>query len=306
MKENKEKEIKKDTTIISPEKELKALVRLSPTSINSWYKCPRSFFYSYIEKQPTAPSIALVKGSLVHKVLENFYKVFRASSDEYFEEEFDKEWKKQADTINKLELTPEEYKKEKEDTYNMILDYNEMFKRKVKALMIAGKVENERHAFYLLRPKFREMWVEDKELKCAGFIDRVDKGFDGMITLGDYKTSSKYGIGLPESFKRQLSIYGLLYNRTQHIMPNFVSIIFLRYGEEYILEVTPSLLKYARNTIDNVWSRTRSVSISDYPMHEGILCGWCPFKDICSGEQKYKETKSKESIKKLFDKKEKK
>ena len=301
----KEKENKVDLTI-SKEKEIKAIARLSPTSVNTWSKCPREFYYSYMEKQPTAPNIALVKGSVVHKVLELFYKEYRKDPKEFFEKAFEKAWKGEDKKIKQIELTPEQLEKEKADAYGMIMDYNYKFNMQVKALMRAEKVENERHAFYLLRPKFREMWVEDKELKCAGFIDRVDKGFDGMITLGDYKTSSKYGIGLPESFKRQLSIYGLLYNRTQHIMPNFVSIIFLRYGEEYILEVTPSLLKYARNTIDNVWSRTRSVSISDYPMHEGILCGWCPFKDICSGEQKYKETKSKESIKKLFDKKEKK
>jgi RecB family exonuclease len=169
--------------------------------------------------------------------------------------------------------------------------------------MIAEKAGDERHAFYLLRPKFREMWVEDKELHCAGFIDRVHKDFDGLVTLGDYKTSSKYGIGLPESFKRQLAIYGLLYYRNKKELPNFTSIIFLRYGEEYILEVTPSLLKYARDTIDYVWSRTRSVSLSDYPKHEGTLCGWCPFKDICSGEQEFVKGQNKNKLKKILGEK---
>jgi len=291
----------KKTTPIERDKIL-PIKRISPTSVNTWSKCPREFYYSYMEKQPIAPNIALVKGSVVHKVLELFYKEYREDYIEYFKKTFEKEWKKEDKKIKMLELTPEQLKAEKADAYGMIMDYSDKFDRQIKSLIRAGKVENERHAFYLLRPKFRELWVEDKDLHCAGFIDRVHKGFDGSITLGDYKTSSKYGIGLPDSFKRQLSIYALLYNNVYKVMPDYVSIIFLRYGEEYILEVTPSLLKYARNTLTNVWSCTRSTSISDYPMHEGKLCRWCSFKSICDDEKNYKDSKSKDRLKKLFKK----
>ena len=58
-------------------KELEPVKRLSPTSINTYHKCPREFFYSYIEKQKMKPNIALVKGSVIHSVLENFYRGYK-------------------------------------------------------------------------------------------------------------------------------------------------------------------------------------------------------------------------------------
>ena len=50
--------------------------RLSPSAINSYYKCPREYYYTYIGKLKTKPSIHLVKGSIVHKTLEDFFKRF--------------------------------------------------------------------------------------------------------------------------------------------------------------------------------------------------------------------------------------
>jgi len=80
-----------------------------------------------------------------------------------------------------------------------------------------------------------------------------------------------------------------------------VSIIFLRYGEEFLLEVTPSLLKYARDSIDYVWEHTRSTTIEDYPLKEGRLCGWCSFNNICSGGAKYVKKEEKKAIEKLIE-----
>ena len=46
---------------------------LSPTQINTLFKCPKSWYYKYIEKLPEAPSIHLVKGIAVHHALEKIF-----------------------------------------------------------------------------------------------------------------------------------------------------------------------------------------------------------------------------------------
>jgi len=294
MSELEEMKISKD------EKPLIPIARLSPTSILTYYRCPREFYWTYVAKIKTKPNIHLVKGSIIHKVLENFFKSYQSAPKTWLRENFRDEWKKNDVLIKSLELNNKELMLHKKDSFRMVMDFYSSHKRKVDALVANEKAENEQHAFFLVKPKLRELYIKDEELNCAGYIDRIHKDYNNIITLGDYKTSSKFGIGLPEENKRQLSLYALLYYRKEKIMPDFVAIIFLRYGEEFLLEVTPNLLRYARDSIDYVWSRTRSSNIEDYPLKEGGLCKWCPFKDLCSGEADFKSKKRIEKIKELI------
>ena len=47
----------------------------SPSSILTYKQCPRKFYYQYVEKLPTKKSFALVRGSIVHSVIEDFFKI---------------------------------------------------------------------------------------------------------------------------------------------------------------------------------------------------------------------------------------
>lgn len=277
-------------------KELKPTPALSPSKINTYFKCPRDFFYTYVEKRKAEPNIHLVKGSVVHKVLENFYLKYNDKPKKLLSELFKKFWNRYKKMIDYIDMTPKEVKAHKKDALTMIMNFYEVHNRKMQGVIIQGKAENEQHAFYLTKPKFSELYVKDDDLKVRGYIDRIHTDYNGMITLADYKTSSRYGVGLGEDYKRQLSIYALLYNNQEKKMADFVSVIFLRYGEEVLLEVTPTLLKYARDTIDYVWGKTRSAAIKDYPLKEGKLCGWCSFLPICSGEKEFKKEKNKKKI----------
>jgi len=277
-------------------KELKPITSLSPTKVNSWFKCPREFYYNYMAKLKQPPSIHLIKGSVIHKVLEDFYRAYKPNPKKYIAGLFIDTWNKSKPLLDKLEMPADELKKHKKDAITMVFNFYAVHKRKMDGIIIQGKAENEQHAFYLTRPKFKELYVKDEELRTRGYIDVVHTGYDGSITLGDYKTSSKFGVGLSEDYKRQLSIYALLYYRQEAKMADYVAIIFLRYGEEYLLEVTPSILKHARDAIDYVWDKTRSTAIEDYPLKEGKLCGWCNFNKICFGEDKAASKIRKEKL----------
>ena len=285
-------------------KDLKPTPALSPSKINTFMKCPREFYYNYVEKVKVAPNIHLVKGSVVHKVLEDFYRKYQPNPKKVLSKLFKDTWNKNMGMIKMLEMDKEELKVHKKDALTMVMAFYDVHRRKMEGTIVQGKAENEQHAFYLTKPKFKEMYVKDDKLKTRGFIDRIHEDYNGVVTLGDYKTSSKYGIGLPDDYKRQLSIYALLYHNQTGKMADYVSIIFLRYGEEFLLEVTPSLLKYARDSIDYVWEHTRSAEIDDYPLREGRLCGWCAFNNICSGGAKYIKKQEKETLKKIIKKEE--
>ena len=56
----------------------------SPSSINTYKQCPRKHFYQYILNLPTKPSIYLIRGSIVHEVLEKFFDIKRQNSNTDF------------------------------------------------------------------------------------------------------------------------------------------------------------------------------------------------------------------------------
>jgi len=275
--------------------------RLSPSAINSYFKCPREFYYNYIEKIKVPQNIHLVKGSVVHKVLELFFKESQKDGLSFIRNTFKQEWKKTIEDNKSIELSKKELLIHKKDAFNMLNTYYDSYKRKVDNLIDCEKAENEEHAFYLLRPKFRELWVEWQEneageLHTGGYIDRVDTDFNGVTTIMDYKTSSKFGVGLPEDYRRQVSLYGFLYEKQKGKTPDFVGINFLRYGEEYLIEVTPSMMKHARNSIKYVWDNTRTTNIEDYNKKESNLCKYCQFYNHCNKQEEFEKSQTKERL----------
>ena len=306
------KEIESTIVIKTDEDRVTPVQRLSPSAINTYFKCPRQFFYQYMCKLPTLPSIHLIKGTIVHSVLEDLFRGFKKDPVQLTEQLFIKRWEKNSKVLTELDLEPVELEQHRKDAYNMVMDYATDFAKKMQNLIDAGKVENLQHAYYMLKPKFREQRLEI-ELECdgekftmVGILDRVHEGWDNTLTIADYKTSSKYGPGLSEEYRRQLAIYAYLYSITQKKTPDFVAIVFLRYGEEFLLEVTPSLLRYARESILEVFRKTRSVEIEDYPLKESPLCRWCSFQSVCNGEKDYKDAMREARMKKLIKKGEKK
>ena len=75
-------------------------MRLSPSKINTYMKCPREFYYKYIAKIPEKKTIHLFRGTLVHQVLEDlFKKKFRTLSQWekggpaiWVQDQFEKGW----------------------------------------------------------------------------------------------------------------------------------------------------------------------------------------------------------------------
>lgn len=285
-------------------KEKEDMIWLSPTSINDYFRCPFYFFKTHIEKVPLKKSIHLVKGTIVHDCLEKWFNVFEENPVERMELLLETEWRN-SPGIKQLKMSPEEEAKEKSDTTNIINRFVRNHLDKVNGIILAGKAENLRHAWFLLKPKFREIGLKNEVLKVRGRADRVFKNFDGINTLGDYKTSNRYGIGMTEDCRRQASIYALMYQEQEKDSDplDFVSIIYLRFGEEPMLEVTPSLIRYARDTILQVRSNTGTKDEKDYPRKMSALCAHCGLNELCDGTEEFCSNLRKERLKKKAKKK---
>jgi len=270
-------------------------MRLSPTSIITYTRCPREFYYHYVKKLPTPPSIHLVKGNLVHHVLENFFKVpFNKDLEGTMEKLFNKELESNKDNLEELNLSKQEIDRSIQECRNMIEMWLNNFRIKIDHLIWAQKAENDRHAYFLLKPKVREKFYKDDELNLCGFVDRVHTDFDGVTTIGDYKTSNRYGIGIKNEYEIQCSLYALLYKRIEGKVPDFTSIIFVRFGEEVRTRVTPSQISMALKLVKETNASTKSDKKEDYPKNECNFCKWCSYMDTCSKLEEFKDEKRQE------------
>jgi ATP-dependent helicase/DNAse subunit B len=260
---------------------------LSPSSINLYKQCPRKFFYQYILRLPTKPSIHLIRGSIVHEVLEKFFSLnpddiskedYKFFFKSYLTANLFKLWKNNQKKLAALKMTNYQLEQYLVDSQNMLTNFVDMFSSKLKKrITMTGSFDQ---AFKELTPIVEEKLVNE-ELGVMGYVDAIHN-IDDKVIIIDYKTSSKDHLS-PE-YKLQLAIYALMYKRKYGLMPNKVGINFLKFGEQF-LDVDQKMLDDAKQEIEFVHEQIKSREIRDYPKHESGLCKWstgqCDFYEVC-------------------------
>jgi len=262
---------------------LKEVGRLqSPSSINTYRQCPRKYYFQYIEELSTKPSIHLIKGSVVHSVLEDFFdqdnlgadfkRVLRLRAAMLLKQH----WESSKDELDSLGL--DDLGTHFDDAAIMVSNWLESFFKRMEGLSAQGMSVAE--AFKTLTP-VRETEYRSEGCGVRGFIDAIES-VDGRIRLIDYKTSKSNHIS--DQYHLQLSIYALLYKEKHGELPHEVALCFLRHGEKSI-EATERMVDYAKKEIKQVHESTVSRSKDDYPLKPGPLCKWstgqCDFYEHC-------------------------
>ena len=271
-------------------------MRLSPSKINMYLKCPRSFYYRYIAKLPETMTIHLFRGTIVHNILEDlFKKKFKYASywrhgaaKEWVTAEFTREWNNLVDTKPWVfkDYPEAQFRKE---TLDMLINYCDRIENKLYDMLEWKVYRSKDQAFKNLRPLETEMRLHNKDLKIMGIIDGVTKDFEGNISLIDYKTSKRYGPWLPEDYYRQLIIYALLYYEHTGIVPKFAGIDWLRFDETYFVKITDSELAEARKVIKDMHTALieNDNKEENFVKIPSNLCKWCSFyKNPCDVDLK--------------------
>ena len=257
----------------------------SPSSINTYFQCPRKYFYIYNLKKATSPSIHLVRGLITHKVLENFFKlppeaiVHKDNFQILTLDMLQKTWEDSKPKFDKLAMSEREINMFYQETQMMLINWTNQFKDKLEGITNKGTPFIE--AFKKLTPE-TEVRYKDEELMVQGFIDAIEN-IEGNVRLMDYKTSKKAEIN--DAYRTQLAIYALLYAKKHGKRPDSVGIYFLN-DTEHLLEVDDELIKHAQFKIEQIHMSTEDMDdISDYPRKESGLCKWhsgqCDFYEEC-------------------------
>ena len=142
-------------------------MKLSPSSILTYRNCPRQFFYRYVLRLPTKASIHLTKGTVVHSVFEDLFKkkaYYKKDLEAEGDKLFKKHWDSKKEELSTLDMVPEELETHRIDGLLMVESYIRKIRLDMELLLAVGKAKSESHAYMLVRPQFKEMFLEDKEL----------------------------------------------------------------------------------------------------------------------------------------------
>lgn len=263
----------------------------SPSSINTYLQCPRKYYYRYIEKLSAKESVAMVRGKIVHSVLEDFFKINLDEIDfvKFYDEFrlhildlFHKHWKNAIPHFLELGIDKDKVLFLYTETLEMIENFLYSFCTKLdfnmKTLSLAD-------AFNRMKPRTEVKYISEK-YNVQGFVDVVEE-LDDDVILWDYKTSKKADI--TNEYRLQLGIYALLYNEIHGKLPNKVGINFLKHGCDKVLNVDEELIKEAKLQCEIIHLNTESNNIKEYVKKPGPLCKWrdgeCDFYQQCFGSK---------------------
>ena len=267
----------------------------SPSSINLYKKCARKYYLRYVKGIPLLPNVYMVRGTILHSVLEKFFDTdLKGINFENYETTFKarlqelalKAWQENKKLLDSFILTDDEIKSYFNQIIMMALNWFDLFNHRIK-LFSQDLFEN---AFEKLKP-VREKRYYSPYYRVQGYIDAVEN-LNGSVRIMDYKTSSD--VKISEEYKLQLAIYALLYFEEHGKLPDKVGIYFVRADgiSEELIQVGQELLDYAKNEILEIKEKTLSEKEDDYPKTKEFNrnCRWgsgqCEYYEMCFGQKK--------------------
>ena len=241
--------------------EISKLLNLSASRVGMYEKCPRQYYYRYIEKLPTKEWSHFTLGIYAHRALELFHArhtrtgvsdlrklMGECSRDAY--QEFIKEGK----TLETSDMVAAK---------GMMADY-------------LARVESEGMPNVLSVEERFKLPLNDK-FDLVGVVDRIDQDPDGVYHIKDYKTSKSTRYLKPF----QLNTYGLhLLLRYPGVEKFRASYIMLRLnGKDVTFDFTAEDVSKCRETLN---TRAESITTAErWITRPTRLCDWCDFKDVC-------------------------
>ncbi|MBN9643501.1 RecB family exonuclease [Corynebacterium mendelii] len=244
-------------------------VRLSVTTANDFKQCPLKFRLRRIDGIQQPPTLPLVVGITVHRVLEVF--LGKKPADRDFR------------TIPRLLEEALSHVRARPEVDQFITDTGEDTVREECLARLRQYWRTENPAALTCRSTTEMPITHDLAggVPVTGFIDRVDDA-GGKVRILDYKTGK-----LPKPRYRgealfQLRFYALVYWRITGTIASQLKLLYLKPGAAGEITDTPTRqqLEDTERDIERLWAAiTRAGATGEFVTRRGPLCNWCFYKD---------------------------
>ncbi len=248
---------------------------LSPSRAADFMSCPLLYRFRTVDRLPEPFSVDAVRGTLVHKVLEDLF------------------------TLPAPDRTPETARDLLAPAWEALLelepDLAALFTETVDdpsteatwwqscrdVLDRYFEMEDPRR----LEPAERELYVEallDSKLLLRGFVDRLDVAADGALRVVDYKTSRSPGEGFEAKALFQMRFYALVLWRVRGVVPAMLQLIYLGNGEFIRYQPDEADLRATERKVEAIWAAIRRAQESgDWRPSPSRGCDWCAHRALC-------------------------
>ncbi|CAB0603086.1 RecB family exonuclease [Corynebacterium diphtheriae] len=243
---------------------------LSPSRANDYQQCPLLYRFRAIDKLPEPKTVAQVKGTLVHAVLEEMHgwprneRLFPAAV-----KRLKPHWSLMCSKDTELvSLVPEE------DTYDFLVECRSLLR---------GYFEMENpQGFDALACEMYVNATLPNGVPIRGFIDRVDKAPTGEIRVVDYKTGKKPIPRFSQQAQFQMRFYALVYWRIYGRIPDQLRLMYLKVADSMFLTPSREELEYFERDIQELWEKiVTDGETGQFRLKTSKLCGWCSFQNLC-------------------------
>jgi putative RecB family exonuclease len=254
---------------------VEVLGALSPSRAGDFMACPLLYRFRTVDRLPEPSSPEAVRGSLVHKVLEDLFDLPAEGR------------------------TPERARSMLVPTWEALLaeepDIAEMFApatedgTDVDSWLVSCREVLDRY-FTLedprrLEPAERELYVEtllESRLLLRGFVDRIDVAPDGRVRVVDYKTGRSPTERFEAKALFQMKFYALVIWRTRGVIPAVLQLVYLGNGEIMRYQPEERDLLATERKVEAIWRAIRRAEeTGDWRPNPSRLCDWCAHQSLC-------------------------
>lgn len=246
---------------------------LSPSRAGDFKTCPLRYRLRVLDRLPEQPSADAVRGTVVHKVLEDLFDL--PATD------------RTAPAAAGMVEAAWAFVQEAEPAVGSLFAPEDA--AGLAAWLTSCRTVLARY-FQLedptvLEPADRELYVETQlsdGLLLRGIIDRVDVAPDGAIRITDYKTGRSAGEQYEARALFQLRFYALVLYRMHGVVPSVLRLMYLGNGET---------LSYSPDLADLLATERVVLALRDairlahetgaWQPQRSFACSWCSFKQYC-------------------------
>lgn len=243
----------------------------SPTAVNTYIKCPRQYFYSYIldltPKDGNPDSLNF--GKAVHSACEFAVNYAKGKGKYPSKEDFINEFKKALNELPMSSFKQREYHIERGEKA-LSEYYIQMCNTPISMLYEVEK----RISFEL------------DGIEFYGIIDRIDKNPDGTYTIYDYKTGGAKDSkiicpnGDHEDYYNQMGLYKYYYEKsTGNKVKETIFIFPEEFKDNFTLDLTQDDCKAIDEKFREAILNIRNYKFNPTPTEKA--CEYCAYKDFC-------------------------
>lgn len=247
---------------------------LSPSKISAFTDCPLAFRFNAVERMPSKPTTATVKGTLVHSALERLMTLDATARDRSAAQDC------LAEATAALPQDPEWIE------LDLPQDEHEQF---------FGSASNLVDAYFdvedptRIEPSGLELHLEHTDpstgMLLRGIIDRLETEPGGELIVTDYKTGKSPNPKYAQSRMVGVHVYSYLVEKNYQQRPSRVQLLYL--GDKKVVadQPTDQSTRAIERKVGAIWDAiVTACERENFQPRVSPLCNWCDYRAFCPAQ----------------------